>query len=856
MFFLRSRSPSVVSMRRLSLSPSVSSLSLLDDRARQRYQIKARRHWKEVFASFILLACFVMVLVFVTGWNKRMTADPKAYRGSRQRGPFGLPETAPPQNEELTTEEVIQRPLARRATEPPQDVVRHRPMAHDGMIRPVVDDVTDEPAPTTSAEEADQPAQGGGGGDYAAPRAVATEGGNVECNTSLCRHMKDWFDATVGSQADACKERNTFLCHESVAFPNFDSIVVKPVAATEANGTEEATVGVRRATSEADGQELMNSCIEYAWNPGEGVQDVLSFLQHFNLDLRRMKDDPTEDPLQRMLQLSLDYGVDAPVSFSLKYDVTAEAPGPFTVEITLNPEVREFVNALHSLEEDEVDDFYQYLLAHYALVDDANVTEQLMDADEEIAEFVNVTAAAPSRLLRMSIADLFNTTGISTGRWEQLFARFGLSKDGVNGHVTVDQPALELVAYLSRPAETLARRRALAWHVLRYLVGAKADVVAALNWTRGVEDVPGKLAVMPTPESKCRRLVERLSGVPHGVLDFFEGKNAVPSATVLDVTGFMAELQGAVASIFKGSATNGSPVAAEAVSAPSPTTSATSQVALLPDSRRLEADHEHLFAALEGPRKSTNGTTLQRPVGAGGSFPRRWLRRLRAWHSLPPLAQALLPAMTSAVSVDSPVAFFRPPFYVPGAPPAYNLAALGQVIARALAHELIERRRADPAVGERWRSFWESSDAADDDSIYCLRTGHNKNDTWRQRRLNESEIGDAARLREALGSRIAYLAFQRNRRSAAAAGGGAVRRPAAADHLPGVNLSSKQQFFVMHCALGCAMGGDRGRALPGSPADQLQQRCMVVYQTRRRLVDRSCGATLASGSVPNDCRYI
>ncbi|KAL1477675.1 hypothetical protein MTO96_035566 [Rhipicephalus appendiculatus] len=86
MFFRRSRSPSVISMRRLTLSPSVSSLSLLDDGARQRYQIKARRHWKEVFASFILLACFVMVLVFVTGWNKRMTSDPKAFRGSRQRG--------------------------------------------------------------------------------------------------------------------------------------------------------------------------------------------------------------------------------------------------------------------------------------------------------------------------------------------------------------------------------------------------------------------------------------------------------------------------------------------------------------------------------------------------------------------------------------------------------------------------------------------------------------------------------------------------------------------------------------------------------------------------------------------------
>ncbi|XP_049523067.1 uncharacterized protein LOC125945347 [Dermacentor silvarum] len=164
-----------------------------------------------------------------------------------------------------------------------------------------------------------------------------------------------------------------------------------------------------------------------------------------------------------------------------------------------------------------------------------------------------------------------------------------------------------------------------------------------------------------------------------------------------------------------------------------------------------------------------------------------------------------------------------------------------QVIAKALAHELVERRRADPAVGERWRSFWQSRDIAADDSTYCLHAGRNKNDTWRQRRLNETELADRGRLDEVLGSRIAYLAFQRARLAAAGSGRSTTQ-------LLGVNLSSKQFFFIMHCALGCAMGGHR------SP-DDLQQRCMVVYQTRKRLVDGPCGQ-LAKGSGPNDCRYI
>ncbi|XP_075724950.1 uncharacterized protein LOC142767351 [Rhipicephalus microplus] len=125
----------------------------------------------------------------------------------------------------------------------------------------------------------------------------------------------------------------------------------------------------------------------------------------------------------------------------------------------------------------------------------------------------------------MSIADLSAATGISTGRWEQLLEQFGLSKRGANiRRVTADQSALALVAYISRPVDILARRRTLAWHVLRYLVGPKSGVVAALNSTRGIDGTPGMTGAMPTPGSKCRRLVERLSGVPHGVLDLFEGE--------------------------------------------------------------------------------------------------------------------------------------------------------------------------------------------------------------------------------------------------------------------------------------------------------------------------------------------
>ncbi|XP_050029642.1 uncharacterized protein [Dermacentor andersoni] len=589
----------------------------------------------------------------------------------------------------------------------------------------------------------------------------------------------------------------------------------------------------------------MKSCAEYSRSPNEGVLDVLSFLSRFNLDLRHMADDPSEDPLQRMVELSLEYGVDAPVAFSRKYDVIGDPSAPFVVDITLNPEVNEFIAASRAMGEDDIEEFYRSFLHQYALVNNNTITEQLMDSDDEISEFVNDTEKS-TEPVKMSIASLSDSTGVTSDRWKELLSLFGGSKQHASyEHVTADEQALAMVAYLSQPGDRLSKRLVLAWHVLRYLVGPKADVLAALNRTRANEELPEDNVAVPTPEDKCQRMVEKVSGVPYRALDMLEGQNVVSAETISDVTRFMAEFQDATAFIFRDGAKFGDVMATTRASSPQGSTApAKPQVALFPKSAAEGSDPEHLFAALGVARTSTAGTPEQRgDAVTARSFPQLWLRRLRAWHALPPLAQALLPAMASVVNVDSPAAFFRPPYYDAGAPPAYNIAALGQVIAQAMAHELIERRRADPAIDERLRRFWDEGDHANGSSMYCLYAGYNKSGTWRQSRLNESDINNRVRLHDVLGSRIAYLVFQRARHSKATVSG-------QTRALPGVRLSSKQLFFVMHCALSCAMGGDHGPAI--SPADQ---RCMVVYRTRKRFIDTPCGQA-SSKSIPNECRYL
>ncbi|KAK8782751.1 hypothetical protein V5799_015906 [Amblyomma americanum] len=110
-YLLRSNSPRVLLVRSRSRSPSLETLTpagrIAGQRLVRRYQAKARRHWKEIFASFVLIACCVMVVTFIIGWNRKLGSGKKPFKGSRQRGTFGLPEPTQAQNPENTEEQDV-----------------------------------------------------------------------------------------------------------------------------------------------------------------------------------------------------------------------------------------------------------------------------------------------------------------------------------------------------------------------------------------------------------------------------------------------------------------------------------------------------------------------------------------------------------------------------------------------------------------------------------------------------------------------------------------------------------------------------------------------------------------------------
>ncbi|KAH7950079.1 hypothetical protein HPB49_019437 [Dermacentor silvarum] len=628
---------------------------------------------------------------------------------------------------------------------------------------------------------------------------VATEIASSECNTSVCRTLQQWFVSTVVSQADPCRKKNRFVCDASKSLPPFEPSIEKVPAVTGKLTSTEGTEAVANAMAvksqskkqPQDSNELFQSCFRYSMLRKEGVEDVLLFLSNFNLDFRKMVEDSKEHPLTRMMELSLDYGVDVPVSFTRMHNIA------------------------DGLDETEVKEFYELCLSHYALLNHTSFAEELIDADVE-------------------------------RRWKQLLdAYHSRSQVGQHGNVTADERALVLLAYMSRPNEKLAMRRLLAWHVLLYLVGPKAELLEALSGTQGDPSANNDDVLAAHPRGRCARMMTKLDGVRYRALDILEGNGAVPVETIAKVAIFMAQFQSAIAFVYNSSQQNvrfASPASSTTLAAAG---TPSKEVALFPKLTSRNGAPRELFTAVEGAKKETGGPKEEEATEAGRSFPLLWLRHLRAWHALPPLVQALLPVMVS-LDKDRPASFFRLPYYDAAALPAYNFAGLGQVIARAFVHRNEEMLRHNPAMRERWNRFWGATGAINRGATYCLVTGRRQNDTSRRETPNGTRTSEWVIRDQGSTLKLSYLAFLRSRRANTG-----LTKPK--ERLPGIRLSREQLFFTMYCALSCSMGVGLDTT---TRLMTTRQKCVVDYATTlKRFFDGPCTNATRTNS-PHKCSYL
>ncbi|XP_077491774.1 uncharacterized protein LOC144102357 [Amblyomma americanum] len=334
------------------------SLHATEELETNLYREKASTHWSKMCASCIVISVFVIAAVGVTNFNNKLKRHSNEFHPLPLEGPFGRPETMEPPTPQTPEQN----------TTKSQSTVR---------------------SPTTVAEATEaftEPPE-----NYDAPWVADEPGSAAECNSSQCHRLRDWFENTVAAQADPCRERNIFVCDGSIPFaaseaasPKVGSRKQRPPSSYPAPAVDNAAaIKAGNPLPAKHLAELADSCTHYAANPREGVDDVLAFLSHMNLDLRRMKKDTTKHPVAQMMELSLEYGIDALVAFSREYDVTGNVSTCFSLQIRLNQEVEQFFSVLQSLEEDATEEFYSLVLKRYALVNDTGLAEELLEEDED-----------------------------------------------------------------------------------------------------------------------------------------------------------------------------------------------------------------------------------------------------------------------------------------------------------------------------------------------------------------------------------------------------------------------------------------------------------------------------------------
>ncbi|XP_075741778.1 uncharacterized protein LOC142792739 [Rhipicephalus microplus] len=755
----------------------------------------------------------------------------KEPKSLRQEGPFGHPETVAP-IAELNNGANYWQPKARASED--KTNVKAEPEAQlkvKATLTPSLPTLD----PKTDEDDRSQT------GSYDAPLVVEAERTAAsECTSPQCGELKKWFEEVVVSQADPCRERNTFVCNASLILPGWDGMAGKtssdqrmlPRTHSGTASAKEGATGAGRSKEAVGLSELSELCLRYAWNPEEGVEDILMFLSQFKLDLRKITDDATEDLLERMMELSFGYGLNPVVSFSMQYSVTSVADHAVILQISTSSELEEFFWSLERMDEEAVEDFYRLVLTRYALVQDTDIAQLLQENDEAISDILNVTAD-PSPWAKMSIAEVSETTGVSAALWKKLLRGYCPFQSTCEDYIVTDKRALALVAFMARDGETLNMRRQLAWHTLLHLVGAKADVLALLNRTGSKSDYHEDYDFATSSESKCERLLHRVSGIRGEAIDLFEGDAAVPAESIVSVANFMAQFQNAIASIISSPSDNKADRLAVSAPVLREETFADENQTLL-----QEEQHGYPFAAF----RHIEGTEVRGLAPKEMSFPVLWLRRLRAWHALPPLLQVLLPGIASLTDVTHLGDLFRMPYYDARTLAAYNFASLGHVIARVVAHKLDELRRTDKFVDQQWRSFVEDADIIDSRTTYCAEALINENDTWRQKKVNLSDLLEETLMNHVAGLKIAHVALLRSSNTT-------MGYRSEGQLLPGVRLSSKELFLLMHCALSCALGAR------GFNHFREERHCMVVYRSSRPFIDRPC-ARPTHENVLNDCRYV
>ncbi|XP_049520559.1 uncharacterized protein LOC125944254 [Dermacentor silvarum] len=530
------------------------------------------------------------------------------------------------------------------------------------------------------------------------------------CHTPECMMQRRWLVHMITKQVDPCWETNAFVC-DGTQLPSMEQPIPMDANDTSDDRTSSSTVmstrggGLLHTTPGAfqqpypTNEELHRACLNYVSQKDDGVDSVRQFMAQFGLDLSSLKTDPNGDLMYTMTQISFAYGVHSLLAMDRAFNLVADPARPFTVLMDISGSASELFVPWEKVTAENWTPYYKGCLEVYGLT--ANDTDldalvaELIARDKERA-YQAVLSKTKHEKEHFPLHVAGEKIGVSPDFWLASIRHYGRTDYDLSDGVRTTEAVVSVAAAALRGEDRrMSSLKVVAWHLLRSLMGHKIQCHAAF---KKALDTGGQKPGLSTPEEVCKWHLGFTETIRGEAIGLIKGPSAMPLARILDITRMMARLQQTAAAITRG------PVGLRLISADG------SEVASMtfPESTNAHSS--------QAPRLFAGVDTIPQ-----AGFVADWLRRLRAWHVLPPVFQAHLELLAETVDkmVNGTVPhLFAPPYYYDDGLAAYNYAVLGQLISQDIAEYIKAKTTEDEKAS--WKTYWEHYDDLDYKSVYCL----------------------------------------------------------------------------------------------------------------------------------------
>ncbi|KAH6939416.1 hypothetical protein HPB50_017814 [Hyalomma asiaticum] len=493
------------------------------------------------------------------------------------------------------------------------------------------------------------------------------------CETAACNRQSKWLVSMISKQVNPCWETNAFVCDRTPLSRGSKLRVMQVRDGGTAVGNETVRISphskhLKQGASRTvphwyyipqTDQELQRACDIYAASREESMESVRKFMAQFNLDLASMQDDGDEDPLDRVLEVSLLFGLGALVQIRRRYDLISDPAKPFKLEVAVVDADQELFSIWSNISAAKWKSYYTSCLGDYGpnrgTSEHTQLVADLMAADREASELYrsanDPTDTNQTAFSLWSFEEVASVSKIPEETWLTRIRKHARAEyDASDGLITRTADLL-VAGFVLRPDKRFAMRKLIAWHLLRTIVGPKHHCVDpyASAVAESYKKVPGI-------DTKCSGVTALTQTIQGRAIHLLIGLNSVTAEWLRKIMQLMARIQRAMA------------------------------LTVLGKGEVRTTDDDTSFASasfLEAGNGSNAAPMLDRLFARVKDLPKGfvfyWLGMLLAWHGLPPLLQAHMQAMSDTIDITwSVLAYMRPPYYYFDGLASYNYAVLGQ----------------------------------------------------------------------------------------------------------------------------------------------------------------------------------